>query len=274
MNPPDGVELVQSPLRRERFRAAVFDFDGTVSLVREGWSGIMAQMGLEFLREQGLIDGPEEPWRLRIENAVLRLSGKPSIFQMRRLAEIVAEQGGTPGNPDEYLKTFIHRLFTLTNNRKEALVSGQAQPADWTVRGTHALLDDLRHRGVTLYLASGTDLRFLREEARLLGLTGFFGDRIYGPADNTPHFSKGDVIAAVLREQGISGGQLLGFGDGYSETVEIHAVGGLMVGVASQEVGVPGIHAMKRDMLIELGADVIVSDYHEPHRLAAWLFGA
>lgn len=273
MNPPDGVELVRSPFRHNRFSAAVFDFDGTVSLLREGWSGIMAQMGLEYLREQGFADGPEEPWRSRLEQDVLLLSGKPSIFQMRRLAEIVAEQGGVPGNPDEYLAEFLRRLFALTDARKHQLASGSVTPADWAVRGTHTLLEELRRRGVTLYLASGTDRRYVQEEARLLGLTEFFGDRIYGPADNTPHFSKGEVIASVLREHGISGSHLLGFGDGYSETVEIRAVDGVMVGVASQEAGVPGVHAMKRAMLIELGADVIVPDYQEPRQLAAWLFG-
>ncbi|MCZ2341288.1 MAG: HAD family hydrolase [Bacteroidales bacterium] len=273
MNPPDGVELIRSPLRSRRFPAAIFDFDGTVSLIREGWSGIMAQMGLAYLREQGLASGPEAPWLHRLEQEVLLLSGKPSIFQMRRLAEMVAEQGGQPGNPEEYLAEFLRRLLALADARKQDLAAGRASPADWSVRGTHALLADLRRRGVTLYLASGTDLRFVQEEARLLGLTEFFADRIYGPADNTPHFSKGDVIATVLREQGIPGEQLLGFGDGYSETVEIRAVGGVMVGVASQEAGILGVHAMKREMLITLGADVIVPDYHPPHPLAAWLFG-
>jgi len=39
------------------------------------------------------------------------------------------------------------------------------------VPGSHALLEQLRRRGLTLYLASGTDLKFVRHEAELLGLT-------------------------------------------------------------------------------------------------------
>ena len=269
MPPPDGVELVRSPLRRGRFRAAVFDFDGTVSLIREGWSRIMATLGLELLREQRLDGGPD---LIALEDAMLRLSGKPSIFQMRRLAEIIAENGGTPGDPDDYLREFLRRLFAVADHRKADLRSGAVPPTAWTVRGSHDLLAELRRRGVALYLASGTDLAFVREEAALLGLTEFFGEHIYAPADNTPAFGKRDVIDMVLRGHGIVGDQLLGFGDGYSETVEIRAVGGFMVGVASQEPGLPGVHTLKRTMLAELGADVIVADYAEPRRHVEWLF--
>ena len=274
MAPPDGVELVRSPPRRGRFRAAVFDFDGTVSLIREGWSGIMAGLGLELLREQNLADDPDGPHLVALEDAMLRLSGKPSIFQMRRLAGIIAEKGGTPGDPDAYLREFLTRVLALADGRKADLRSGAVPPAAWTVRGSHEVLDELRRRGIVLYLASGTDLAFVREEAGMLGLTEFFDDRIYAPADNTPNFGKKDVIAMVLREHGIGGDQLLGFGDGYSETVEVRAVDGFMVGVASREPDLPGVHELKRAMLSEIGADVIVADYAEPRRLVEWLFEA
>src|SRR5687767_7591257 len=77
-DPPDGVEVVNPRVRRGPFRAAVFDFDGTVSLIREGWAGIMADLGLDLLRAQGV---PGD--RAELEGQMLRLSGKPSIFQMR-----------------------------------------------------------------------------------------------------------------------------------------------------------------------------------------------
>ena len=67
----------------------MFDFDGTVSLLREGWSRIMADMGVELLvRPVGV--------RAHLEEEMLRLSGKPSIFQMRRLTEMVTASGKPP----------------------------------------------------------------------------------------------------------------------------------------------------------------------------------
>jgi phosphoglycolate phosphatase-like HAD superfamily hydrolase len=267
-DPPAGAEVVNPRVRRGPFRAAVFDFDGTVSLIREGWAGIMADLGLDLLREQGL---PGD--RTDLEDQMLRLSGKPSIFQMRRLAEVIEQRGGTPGDPEVYLAEFLRRLFAVADVRKEQLASGSVSPAAWAVAGTHALLDNLRRRGVALYLASGTDLAFVRREAELLKLTEYFGRHVYGPVDDTPNFSKRDVVAMILREHGIPGEQLLGFGDGYSETVEVKRVGGVAVGLATAEVGGPGLNRMKRDILVELGADVVIPDYAGQEQLVAWLFG-
>lgn len=261
---PASIEIVRQPLSARAFRAAVFDFDGTVSLLREGWSRLMAEIGIEHLHEPNLLAD--------LEREMLLLSGKPSIHQMRRLSEIVKERTGTALDPDALLQVFLKRLIALSAARQDRIRTGLDTPAAWTVPGTHALLENLRRRGVALLLASGTDLAFVKREAALLGLTEFFGDRIHGPADNTPDFSKRTVIERFLAELGLPGAALLGFGDGYSETVEVKRAGGCMVGVASAEVGVPGINEMKRTMLIELGADLIVPDYRDGDALVVRLF--
>jgi phosphoglycolate phosphatase-like HAD superfamily hydrolase len=192
---------------------------------------------------------------------------------MRRLAEEVAARGGVPGDPEAYLAEFLRRLFAVADRRKGELASGTVPPQAWAVPGTHDLLDNLRRRGVALYLASGTDLKYVRQEAELLKLTGYFDEHVYAPMDDTPDFSKRDVLAMILRDLGIRGDELIGFGDGASETAEVKRVGGVAVGVASQEVGVPGINRMKRDILVGLGADVVIPDYSGQERLVAWLFG-
>jgi phosphoglycolate phosphatase-like HAD superfamily hydrolase len=266
-----AVEVLNLHLRRGPFRAALFDFDGTLSLIREGWARVMAELGRDLLAGQGL---PAGPGLLEyLEDQMLRLSGKPSIYQMRRLAEVIAERGGTPGDPEAYLDEYLHRLLALTDGRRTVLAAGRASPRDWEVPGTTALLESLQRRGVTLYLASGTDLAYVEEEARLLNLTRFFGRHIYAPADNTPNFSKREVIAGLLRENGIAGEWLVGFGAGASETVEVKRAGGVAIGVASREAGAPGVSEMKRELLAELGADAIVADYSQPDELVDWLFG-
>jgi len=271
---PPGLELVNPNLRRGPFTAAMFDFDGTLSLIREGWSGIMANLGLELLREQNLVNGSEEPARHYLEEEMLKLSGKPSIFQMRRLADELQARGGQPGDPEVYLKEFTRRLFEISDGRKADLATGRVQPAAWAVPGSHELLSNLRDRGIALYLASGTDLDYVREEMDLLKLTEFFGKHIYAPADNTPNFTKRDTVEMILREHAIPGEQLLGFGDGYSETVEVKRAGGMAIAVASHEAGVPGVNLLKRRILIELGADAVIPHYDGSERLVEWLFGS
>ena len=261
---PDAIEPIRPIPHRGGFRAAVFDFDGTVSLLREGWSRLMAEIGLEHLGDAASID--------YLEREMLLLSGKPSIHQMRRLAEIIRERTGRSPDPDAMLAVFLKALISLSAARQDRITSGADHPAAWTIRGTLSLLDNLRRRGVTLLLASGTDIEFVKRECAILGVAEFFGERIHGPADNTPDFSKRTVIEEFLKELDLPGSALLGFGDGYSETVEVKRAGGTMIGVASAEVGVPGINAMKRTMLIELGADAIVGDYAHSDELLDWLF--
>ena len=42
--PAGTLELLRPNLPRGRFRAALFDFDGTLSLLREGWPRVMTAL--------------------------------------------------------------------------------------------------------------------------------------------------------------------------------------------------------------------------------------
>ena len=140
------------------------------------------------------------------------------------------------------------------------------------VPGSRALLDELRSRGVALYVASGTDEPYVIEEVRLLKLDGYFGPHVYGARDDYRAFSKAMVIDRILKENRVPGAQLLGFGDGYVEIQNIKAVGGIAVAVASDEAARSGKpDAWKRDRLIGAGADVVIPDYSEYRTLLDYL---
>jgi hypothetical protein len=81
------------------------------------------------------------------------------------------------------------------------------------------------------------------------------------------------VIDLAIRELGVRGEELLGFGDGVVETQEVKRVGGVAVGVASSEQGVRGVNRAKRDTLIAAGADIIIPDYEHASELLTWLCG-
>jgi beta-phosphoglucomutase-like phosphatase (HAD superfamily) len=125
----------------------------------------------------------------------------------------------------------------------------------------------LRDRGLPLYLASGTDLSYVRDEVEVLGLFQYFGPHVYGALDDYRSFSKAMIVDRIVSEQGIEGRALIGFGDGYVEIQEIKRVGGLAVGVASNEIERRGTNEWKRRRLIEAGADVIVADYRRVDEL-------
>jgi hypothetical protein len=125
---------------------------------------------------------------------------------------------------------------------------------------------------LTLYLASGTDLVFVRREVELLGLTEYFEEHIYGALDDYQSFSKKMIIERMLREHRLQGDEFIGFGDGFVEIEEIKRVGGVAVAVASDEVKRRGIHAWKRDRLVRAGADLVIGDYRRHEWLANFLF--
>ena len=156
-------------------------------------------------------------------------------------------------------------------SRLAALQAGEVAPEEWTVPGSHALLEALRQRGLTLYLASGTDLKYVRHEAELLDVADYFGEHIYGALDDYQNFSKQMIIERILKENDLHGEELLGFGDGFVEIEGVKRVGGVAIAVASDEVTRRGVNAWKRQRLVEAGADIVIPEYRRYERLLNYL---
>jgi phosphoglycolate phosphatase len=270
--PGSGVEIIRELGRREPPRHVVFDFDGTLSLVREGWPEVMVPMMVDVLRSTGTSESPEELYR-HAYRFVMELNGKQTIYQMIRLAEEVRARGGEPLEPLVYKQMYHDRLMARIGQRREDLRSGRIAPEAMLVPCCLPLLAELARRGASLYLASGTDEPYVIEECKLLGLDRYFAGHVYGARDDYKSFSKAMVIDRILRENRVPGDYLLGFGDGYVEIQNIKSVGGIAVAVASDEAGRSGKpDAWKRDRLIGVGADVVIPDYHDWSVLVRYLW--
>src|SRR5438105_14026886 len=148
----DEIEVLRPDLPRGRFRSALFDFDGTLSLIREGWPQVMIPMMVEALRQTGTKETDAE-LHAAVEEFVMRLNGRQTIYQMIQLAEEVRRRGGTPLEPLAYKHRYHDRLMERIHGRLADLEAGGAAPVDWVVPGSHALLEGLRRRGMSLHLA-------------------------------------------------------------------------------------------------------------------------
>jgi phosphoglycolate phosphatase len=268
----EEIEILRPDLPRGHFRGVLFDFDGTLSLIREGWPQVMIPMMVTELRRTGT-DESETELTAAVEEFVMRLNGRQTIYQMIQLAEEVKIRGGTPAEPLAYKHRYHELLMERIRGRISDLESGLATPEKWTVPGSHALLANLRRRGVTLYLASGTDITYVRREAELLGLAPFFGQHIYGALDDYQSFSKKMIVEKIIHDHGLHGEELLGFGDGFVEIEEVRRAGGVAVAVASDEVNRRGVNQWKRNRLVQAGADVVIPEFRRHARLLEWLFG-
>lgn len=267
----NSIEPVRPGASARRAKVAVFDFDGTVSVIRSGWMDVMAPMMVEILVELKTGESEHDLLSL-VREMIWRTTGKETIYQMMDFAALVSGRGGTPLDPREYKKMYLDRLWGKIVGRIEDLKQGRVAPAHYMVPGARAWIEALKQRGLTLYLASGTDEIYMREEARLLGVTPFFDGGVYGARDDLNSFSKKILIQRIISGTGVRGEEILGFGDGYVEIEEVKLVGGVTVGVATEEPACRQVDEWKRQRLIGVGADYIVPNFLEREQLEEMLF--
>ncbi len=162
------VEIIHSGARAPHAKIALFDFDGSLSLIRTGWMQVMIPMMVEILADLKTGESEDE-LRLVVEDFVWRLTGLETVYQMIELADQVKRRGGTPLDPLVYKRQYLDRLWQVIRDRVEGLRRGECSPEQYLVPGSRAILESLRDRGLRLYLASGTDEIYMKEEARPAG---------------------------------------------------------------------------------------------------------
>jgi phosphoglycolate phosphatase-like HAD superfamily hydrolase len=267
----DTIEIVRQGVSADRAKVALFDFDGTLSLIRTGWVDVMVPMMVEILAE--LKTGEkEEDLRALVDDFVARLTGEQTIYQMIELTQQVEQRGGKPMAPLQYKRMYHDRLMQKIEHRREDLRQGKVSPDRYLVPGVRAFLENLRNRGLKLYCASGTDEAYTLEEARLLEVDRYFDDRIYGARDDYKSFSKEILIRKMLSSLECRGNELVGFGDGYVEIKNVKDAGGIAVGVATDEPECRVVNQWKRERLVKVGADFIIPNFLCPEQLFSALF--
>ena len=267
------VEFSSGFAPRPGISHVLFDFDGTLSLIREGWADVMIAMFLEMLPRRA--DETEAAARQMLHDDIMSQNGKQTVYQMMQFTERIQERGGRTREPLWYKNEYLRRLDRRIAHRLEGLRRGELKPDHFLLFGARRVLENLRRRGVALYLASGTDEPYVHREAHLLDIHHYFGEHIYGALDDYKKFSKKMVIERILSENRIAGAQLLAFGDGYVEIENTKEAGGLAVAVASDEAnnGSGKMDEWKHRRLLGVGADVVVPDYRDGDALLEMIFG-
>lgn len=259
--------------RKAPIKAVLFDFDGTLSTLRAGWEETMAPMMKEAIAgTRPLTHEESEALDQEIAAYIDKSTGIQTIFQMRWLAEKVAEKGWNPQvlGEWEYKAEYNRRLLNSVNGRIADLRAGHREPADFLMNGAHAFLELLHERGVDMYVASGTDHPDVVNEAKVLGVYRFFRD-IAGAPVGRADCSKEKVIADLLEVKGFRGNELAIIGDGKVEIRLARDNGALPLGIASDENRREGVNPVKRDRLIAAGAERIAGDFADAGQWLEWL---
>ncbi len=250
----------------------VFDFDGTISLIRDGWQNVMVPMMVEFLQTETETKESQEELEGIVVEFVDRLTGKQTIYQMMQLVDEIEKRGGQPKDPLTYKDEYNSRLLPIVDQRISDLYNGKINPDTLRVPKSYEFLKKLNDMGIKCYLASGTDVEFVKNEAELLEVAKYLTGGIYGALREYKKFSKAMVIQKILTDFNLSGNELLIIGDGYVEIENAKAVDAIAIGVASVEDNVYNMNADKRERLIRAGADIIIDDFREGDELISFLF--
>ena len=272
--PGTQIEIINEKAELGRFKHVLFDFDGTISILREGWQGIMAPVCAE------MICGDTEPTDAilqEVEQMIDETTGIQTIFQMERLVEMVRAHGLVPEDQildaAGYKQIYNDRLMVPVRKRLADLASGKMTVEQATVSGAITFLELMSKKDLSMYVFSGTDRPDVRNEAEKVGVAPFFQE-IWGAIPSVEEYSKEKVIRDIIAEHQLHGAEVLAVGDGPVELRNVKEAGGVALGIASDEVEGQGWDMHKRDRLIRAGADILVPDFLEADKLVEFLFTA
>lgn len=269
------IEIINTWQEPLQISHAIFDHDGTISTLREGWEHIMVPMMMKAIMGEQFHEADEALYHKvhsRVIDFVDKTTGIQTLVQMKGLVELVREFGLVAEEKilDEfgYKEIYNRELLAMVKEREAKLLRGELSVEDYTLKNAVALLECLHNAGVTLYLASGTDEDDVKNEARILGYDHLFKGGIYGAVGDVTKEAKKMVLDRILNIVGESKtGQLAAFGDGPVEIRETRKRGGVTIGIASNEVKRHSLNESKRSRLIKAGADIIIPDFSQLPRL-------
>lgn len=256
---------IRNPLSKTKITTVLFDFDGTLSTLRSGWESVMAPMMHEYLSACPFAPDAEA-LQSEIDRFIDESTGIQTIFQMKWLEKYVKALGGTPLDPWAYKAEYNRRLMKGIEIKTKKLLSGEKSPEEYLMMGAREFLLALREKGVSVYVASGTDHPDVCREAQALGLFSLFTE-IAGAPVNREDCSKEAVLKRLIDENKLNGSEVCVIGDGKVEIALGKQAGALTIGLASDEKERTGIDQIKRERLIKAGADIIMGDFLEKDRL-------
>lgn len=246
-----------------RIKAVLFDFDGTLSTLRAGWEDIM----IPFMKDSitggvQLNEKQETLLNQEILAYIDQSTGIQTIYQMRWLAETVRNAGWNKEVLDEweYKGEYNRRLLQRVKERVDRLEKGDLLAENFLIQGAIEFVKKLHDSGFELYMASGTDHPDVVREAEVLGVKQYFKEIVGAPVGKA-ECSKEKVIRDLMEEKGFAGNELAVIGDGKVEIVLGKEVGGLALGLASDEEKRAGINLVKERRLQAAGADWISGDF-------------
>jgi bifunctional ADP-heptose synthase (sugar kinase/adenylyltransferase)/beta-phosphoglucomutase-like phosphatase (HAD superfamily) len=278
------IEIVAPNFNRRKkisLKTAIFDHDGTISVLRQGWEDVMFAVMVDAITgKNSLLPAEIASVQTAVRTLIAKTTGIQTLVQMYQLREMVRSFGYISEtnilSPEEYKSIYNTSLLANMEKRLHLVKEGKLTPEDVTIKNSVLFLKKLAETGTKLYLASGTDQDDVAREANLLGYAGLFSGGIYGSVGDIHNDPKKVVIRNIIAHIKANGGnpdEVAVFGDGPVEMREAKKAGFLAIGVLSDECCRWSRNMDKRKRLILGGADILIPDFSccdDLARLCGW----
>lgn len=264
------IEIVREPPPDLAVGHAIFDHDGTISVLRQGWEEVMEPMMMHAILGERYHAADEALFhrvRDRVRRFIDQTTGIQTLQQMQGLVDMVREFGLIADaqilDAAGYKVVYNDALMELVRDRLARLQRGELVVEDFVIKQAVTFLQRLHAAGIELVLASGTDQADVAAEAAALGYADLFQGRIYGSVGDVTKDAKRLVLDRIWADLGGQMGGVVIFGDGPVEMREGQRRGAYTVGVASDEIRRYGLNLVKRTRLIRAGAAVVIPDFSQ-----------
>jgi phosphoglycolate phosphatase-like HAD superfamily hydrolase len=278
------IEIIEpAPQRGSYPVAAIFDLDGTLSVLREGWEPVMRDAMVRFITGDAYDTLSLEPLQQierQVDRVIERTTGVQTVIQMVEMMHLQELYDFVPvderATAHQYKDWYAQRIRARVEAKFARFEARELGVGEFTILGALPFLTHLRSKGVRLYLASGTDDSDVRHELESFGYADLFDGGIYGSVGDTARDPKRLVVekakAYITEKTGsFTRGDGVVFGDGPVEMREGRSAHFLTVGLVSDEKQRYGLNIKKRERLILAGADLLIPDYSWAPHLAAHL---
>ena len=190
------IRIYNQKLELGNIKYAIFDFDGTISILREGWERIMEPVMIESICGN---TKPTPDILATVKNFIDETTGIQTILQMEGLVNLV-KKFGLVNKKDildaiGYKKIYNDRLMIPVNARIAQLEKGTKKLSEFTLSGSLEFCQNLYNKKTKMYLASGTDRVDVRNESEIVTAAKYFEGGIYGAIGS---IELGDAVEQCL----------------------------------------------------------------------------
>ena len=252
----------------DKIKCVILDYDGTLTTFRKGWEFILYPYVRDCIDKDHTAEVNPE-LEEDIQYFVAHAGGTNPRQLMGRLADLIKKYTGQCESIEYYIKDY-GKIFNGEIQRRVAEFSHNSEK--YVIHGVRPLLDFLDENNVINYVVTGSCDKAVSDELSILEMSKYFKG-VYGANAQTIGNHKEDAIEEIMATHNFGKTEVLIVGDGSTEIRAAKKMSLPSLGIASDEHN-GGLCPQKREMLIDVGADVIVADYSNFDEVWNWLHGA